>query len=47
MTREIFFFRNHAENLAERLVPNLFLFFKKALYKVNASGLQLSFNIFR
>ena len=47
MTREIFFFKNHAENAEGRLVANLFLFFKKALYKVKASGLRLSFNIFR
>ena len=26
--------------------PDLFLFNKKALYEVKASGLQLSFNIF-
>ena len=26
--------------------PDLFLFFKKALYEVEASGLQLSFDIF-
>ena len=31
-------FKNHAENEAERLVPDLFLFFIKALYKVQASG---------
>ena len=30
MTTEIFFFKNHAENEARRLVPDLFLFFKKA-----------------
>ena len=30
-----------------RLVPDLFLFFKKASYEVNASVLQLSFNILR
>ena len=35
------------KNEAERLVPDLFLFFKKVLYKVKASGLQLSFNILR
>ena len=28
--REIFFFKNYAENEAGRLVPDLFLFFKKA-----------------
>ena len=32
---------------AGRLVPDLFLFFKKASYEVNASVLQLSFNILR
>ena len=41
------FFKNHAENEAGRLVPNLFLFFKKALYEVKTSGLLLSFIIFR
>ena len=43
----MFLFRNHAENEAGRLVPDLFLFFKKALYELKASGLQLSFNQFR
>ena len=38
--------KNHAENEAGRLVPDLFLFFKKALYKVKAIVLQLDFNIF-
>ena len=47
ITREIFFFKNHAENEVETPVPDLFLFFKKALYKVKASGLQLGFAIFR
>ena len=47
ITREIFFFKNHAQNETGRLVPDLFLFFKKALYEVNASGLKLSFNQFR
>ena len=41
------FFKNHAESKAWRLVLDLFLFFRKALYEVKASGLQLSFNIFR
>ena len=36
------FFKNHAGYEADP-----FLFFKKALYKVKASGLQLSFDIFR
>ena len=43
----MFFFKNRAENEAGRLVPDLFLFPKKALYQVMASGVQLSFNIFR
>ena len=47
MTREIFFFKNDAKNEAGRLVQDSLLFFKKALYKVKASGLQLGFNIFR
>ena len=40
------FLKNHAENEAARVVPDLFLFFKKPLSEVKASGLQLSFNIF-
>ena len=40
-----FFFENHPENETERLVPDLLLF-KKALYEVKASGIQLSFNMF-
>ena len=39
--------QNHAENEAGRLVPDLFLLFKKALYKVKQSGLQLGFTISR
>ena len=51
MTREIFFFRNLAENEARKdfLIPDFFLFFKKALYEVKASFnslVELSFNIF-
>ena len=42
MTTEIFFFKNHAENEAGRLVPDLFLY---DLYEVKASGLQLCFNM--
>ena len=41
------FVKNHEENESVRLVPDLLLFFKKALYDVKASGLQLSFNIFQ
>ena len=43
---EIFLFKNYAESKTVRLVLDLFLFFKNVQYKVKASGLQLSFNIF-
>ena len=43
----MYFFKNHTENEAGRLVPGLFLFSEKALYEVKASCLQLSFNIFQ
>ena len=46
ITRENFFFKNHAETESRRLVPDLFLLFKKALYDVKASGRQISFHIF-
>ena len=39
--------KNHVKNEVGRLVPDLFFLFQKALYEVTASGLQLSFNIFR
>ena len=46
--KRIFFLKkNLSEYGAGRLVRDLFLFFKKALYEANASGLQLSFNILR
>ena len=45
VTKQIFFFKSHAENEASRQVHDLLLFFKKALYDVKASGLQPSFNI--
>ena len=32
-----FFFENHAENKVQELVPDLFLFFEKALYEVKSS----------
>ena len=38
----MFFFKNYAENEAEKVVPDC-LFFEKALYQVKASGLQLGF----
>ena len=46
MITEKFFFKNHPENEAGKLVPDLFLLFKKALYEVKANGLKLSFNHF-
>ena len=39
--------KNHLENEAGRLFPDLILFLEKALFEVNASGLQLGFNILR
>ena len=39
--------QNLAENEARRLVPDLSLFFRKALYETKAIVLQVSFNIFR
>ena len=41
------FFKNYAENEAGRLVPDLFLLFKNAQYEVKASGMKVSFTIFR
>ena len=40
-------FQNHAQNEAGKLVTSLFLFWKKALDEVKASGLQPTFNIFQ
>ena len=39
--------KNHAENEAGRLDHTSFLFSERALYELKASGLQLSFKIFR
>ena len=39
IAREIFFFKNHTENEAGKLVTDLLLFSKKALYEVKASCL--------
>ena len=39
----MFFFRDFAENEVGKLVPDRFLYFKKALYQIKASGLQLDF----
>ena len=41
------FLQNHAEREPGRLVPDLFLFFEKALHEVKASDLQLSLNMFQ
>ena len=38
---EIFFFKNHPKNVVGRRAPHLFLTFKKALFGIRASGLQL------
>ena len=43
--KKIFFFKNHEENQAGKLVADIFLLFKRALCEVKASGLLLSFNI--
>ena len=40
------FFKNHVENEEGKLVPDLFLFFKKVLYKTKASAQHIAFNIF-
>ena len=42
----MFFFKNHAENEAGRRLTDLFFNFKKALYKLKASGQHISLNIF-
>ena len=39
------FIQKLCRKMAGRLVPHLFLFFKKALYEVKANGLQLSLSI--
>ena len=39
--------KKKAKNEAGRLIQDLILFFKKALYEVKASVLELSFKIFR
>ena len=40
------FLQNHTKNDAGRLALYVFLLFKKALYEVKASGLQLIFKMF-
>ena len=42
----MFFLKSHAENEAGRVVPDLLLFFEKALYKAKTSSKHLSFNVF-
>ena len=44
--KKIVLLKNHAENEAGRLVPDLFSFFKKVYCEVEASGLQFSFIVF-
>ena len=39
--------KNHTKNETGRLIPDSFLFFKKALYEVKTSVMEVSFNIFR
>ena len=41
------FFKSRAENEAGILVPDLFLFLRKALFEVKENGLHLNFTIFR
>ena len=41
------FFKSYPEDQAGKIVPDLFLFFKKVQYELKAGGLQLSFNIFQ
>ena len=36
------FLKNHAENEAGRLAPDLFFSFKKVLFELKSSGLQLT-----
>ena len=43
----MFFFKNQIGNEAGRLVPDLFLGFRKALYELKASVLHLSFDMFK
>ena len=45
ITIEIFSFRN-LQKMKSRDRLDILLFFKKAIYEVKASDLQLSFNIF-
>ena len=47
MPREIFNFKHLAEHEARKLVSVRVLFYRKVLYQVKASGLQLDISIFR
>ena len=47
ITIEIFFFKNQAENDADRVVSDFILFLKKVLFEVEASGVQRTFNVFQ
>ena len=40
------FFKSHAENQVGRMARKIFLFFKKALFKIKANSQLFSFNIF-
>ena len=46
-TKGIFLSKNYSEKKAGRLVPYVFLFFRKDFYEEKGSGLRLSFNIMR
>ena len=43
----IFLFKDFLKNEAERVLPDLFLFFEKALYELSVTGLHLSFIIYQ
>ena len=47
ITKFFIFLQNFIENGAEKVFPDLFLFFKKAIYELSVSGLHLSFVIFQ
>ena len=44
--KSIFFFKNYEENEADKPVPDSLLFFKRALYQIKASDLQVDFTVF-
>ena len=46
MKIEILLFKIHAVKETRRLVPDLVLLFKRAIYEIKASDLQLNFNKF-